>query len=401
MKKKILSVALSVFAAFSLVGCGSSSDGESANTQSKAGMLERICVNDFESTTDYSPLRVDGIVRVYKTLNGQKKMGGKTEETGVQAFEGAGCAEVLLKKEDDRVVSPMVYQPFNLEAKEDYSDFSYVSKISFCIYNAQEEQENVNLKFSFAGGATVFKQYSLQPKQWNEIVYENYREYMPNVMCEGVWFMFGGSDEHDSRFYMDDIALYKTQKGYNVVTMELDEHEVCSFDKVYQTKFVSVMTAATKASLAPTMSASSFTKTGKGASLYVEAPAGEELWQTSNNWPGIELYSPMLKLVNWADYDENDKLCFDVYSPVENGMDQIWFNLYNSAGTRVWKKDGSSLPKGKWVTLSYTVGEISKTYGKQDSFDDLSHIRILWGEFLGADRAFYVDNFRMEITPNS
>lgn len=396
MFKKLCAIALTACTAFSLVACGAVEDLGIFDDGNKAGLLEQVVVNDFEKPSDFSPLRVNGIIRVNR-------------EKGENAFGGDGCAKILLKKEDQTNVPPVVWQPFNLQYKDDYSDWSYVTKLGFSIYNAQDETLKIDTELEFDGGSKIPQQYTLQPKQWTEIIYENYREYMPTTICKGIWFTFGGSSERDTVFYIDDITLYKTQKGYNKVTLELDEHEICSFDKIYQTKFISPVTGGTtKASLNGVTSASAFSKDG-GTSLKIEAPAGTEDFSTSSIWPGVMLYSPMVQMVNWKDYDANDKFCFDYYSPEENGIDYIWFCGYNSLSLWTIKFDQIKLQKGKWVTLSFTVEELvaSRSGGeafekiRESNFDDLSQIGIKWGEFVGQNRVMYLDNFRMEIVPNS
>lgn len=114
-------------------------------------------------------------------------------------------------------------------------------------------------------------------------------------------------------------------------------------------------------------------------------------------------------MVNWEDYDANDKFCFDYYSPEENGVDYIWFCGYNSLSLWTIKFDQIKLQRGKWVTLTFTVEELvaSRSGGesfekiRESNFDDLSQIAIKWGEFVGPNRVMYLDNFRMEIVPNS
>lgn len=394
MLKKLFALALSVCTVCSIAACDNSETAEQA--ADTAGYLEKVVVNDFEKVSDFSPLRVDGIIRVNR-------------EKGEEAFGGDGCAQILLKKEDQTGVQPVVWQPFDLQAKGDYTDWSYVTKFVVNIYNAQDTAANIQMDLEFDGGSKIPSQYTLQPKQWTEIVYENYREYMPTTICTGVWFGFAGSDEHDTVFYMDDITLYKTKRGYNKVTLELDEHEICSFDKIYQTKFISPVTGGTtKASLNGVTSASAFSKDG-GTSLKIEAPAGTAEFATSSIWPGVMLYSPMVEMVNWADYDENDRFCFDYYSPEENGIDYIWLCGYNTNSLWTIKIDQIPLKRGKWTTISYTVGELvaSRSGGasfeevRATNFDCLSQICIKWGEFVGEDRVMYLDNFRMEIVPNS
>lgn len=396
MFKKLCAFALTATTAFSLVACGGAGNSETSDGANKAGLLQKVVVNDFEKPIDFSPLRVNGIIRVNR-------------ERGEDAFGGDGCAQILLKKEDKTNVPPVMWQPFDLQFKANYTDWSYVTKLGFSIYNDQDEAVNINTELEFDGGSKMPQQYTLQPKQWTEIIYENYREYMPTTICKGIWFTFGGSAERDTVFYIDDITLYKTQKGYNKVTLELDEHEICSFDKIYQTKFIAPVTGGTtKASLNGVTSASAFSKDG-GTSLKIEAPGGSADFATSSIWPGVMLYSPMVQMVNWEDYDANDKFCFDYYSPEENGIDYIWLCGYNSLSLWTIKFDQIKLQRGKWVTLTFTVEELvaSRSGGesfekiRESNFDDLSQIAIKWGEFVGPNRVMYLDNFRMEIVPNS
>ena len=103
--------------------------------------------------------------------------------------------------------------------------------------------------------------------------------------------------------------------------------------------------------------------------------------------------------MNWRLYDDADVLSFDVYVPEENGLNRIWFSLYNSQEIRYYVSDAIMLETGKWQTLSFRVKELNgqtenaNLYG----FSDTSRIVVRWGEFVGEDKVIYFDNFRMEL----
>ena len=188
------------------------------------------------------------------------------------------------------------------------------------------------------------------------------------------------------------MKVYKTDKGFTPVTMSLAKDEICSFDKLWQVQKLG-FECYDGAELIPSASyVKDNTSTGKGAALKLETVAGPG----ANRWPGIVLNEEMLKLVDWSSYSDNDRFCFDVYTPSINGLDKVYLNLYCN-GNRFASMEGVSLKRGEWITISYTVKEFNG-YSTSPSmnFSKVTGIKVFYLEHTGKSKIVYFDNFRME-----
>ena len=106
----------------------------------------------------------------------------------------------------------------------------------------------------------------------------------------------------------------------------------------------------------------------------------------------------MTALVPWAGYPSEARLCFDVYAPVENGLDTIWMTMY-SGGTRYYVSSELALVPGRWVTYSFTVAELNAQMSSaRHNVASTTGIVIRWEEKARPNQVFYMDNFRMEFT---
>ncbi len=398
MKKHKLSVLLAacLFALVLPVGCATDTT-QANNTQTgnfnsdeiPEGELKKYVVNGFDSGKEMMTCSVEGTIRCYL-------------EKGEQYVkEGEGSCKVLLKEGDKYI--PKLYQPFDLSTVAggaDYSEFSVVDKISCWVYNAQDVSTSLPLDFVFNDGTKIIKTYVLQPNSWNLLVYDNYRELMPSAICDGVYFTFSHVGTGDCAYYVDGLSAYKTSSTYAPITQNRKENEICSFDEIYQAKYIFPRTFYTKAEVVADFESSSFTKTGEGNSLYVHCPAGTVNWETQapdeQSWPGIEFYSGMVSQVEWMNYDDNDCICFDAYSPEENGLDFLWLNILDGTWKYRYSSPAFELKKGQWATYRVKVGDVKARLGYV-GYSSISSISLLWGEFVGADREVWIDNVRMEV----
>lgn len=351
------------------------------------GELRKYSINGFDSGKEMMTCRVEGTIRCY------------LEEEYVK--EGTGSCKILLKEDD--LYMPKFYQAFDLSKVEggaNYSEFTVVDKISCWVYNAQDISASLPLEFVFNDGTKIIKTYILEPNAWNLLVYDNYRELMPSTICDGVYFSFSHVGTGDCVYYVDDLSAYKTSKEYSPITQDLAENEICSFDKIYQAKYIFPRTYYTSSKIVASFESSSFTSSGEGNSLHVYCPAGDVDWETQpadkQNWPGIEFYSGMVSQVDWMNYDDNDCICFDAYSPEENGLDFVWLNVLDGTWKYRFASPAFQLKKGQWATYRVKVGDIKNKLGYV-GYSSISSISLLWGEFPGEDREFWIDNVRMEV----
>ncbi len=355
----------------------------------KTGVLQQILLNGFENTSDFDAVHIGNRL-------------GKVSKNDQTAFVKTGGGSAFLEVQGNfRYSSPYLYQPFKLEKSGDYRDFSKCVRFSCWMYNADKEERTVELKLDFSQGETGSETFSLASESWTHVVYNVQRENLPMDRCEGIYLYFEKSLESFHNLYLDDLVLYRTDEGYTKSPITLDEHEICSFDKFYQHALLSSASDSSEARYLPKMSITQdYAVKEKDFNLKCVAPAGSlDVDNGSQNWPGIDVHSSLVDAVNWELYDDADVFAFDVYVPQENGLNRIWLSFYNSQEIRFYVSDAIMLETGKWQTLSFRVKDLNAQTDNAHlyGFSDTSRIVIRWGEFVGADKTIYFDNFRMEL----
>ena len=312
---------------------------------------------------------------------------------------GEASAKVTVEANPYKDGAPYIQQAFELQkAGKDYTDFSSVSAITMDVYNASGAEARIGLQLAYQHGNGTRKNFTLN-EGWNTVRFMVKREYIPQYtntdevtapFVEGLRIMFDRA-ETDSVYYLDNLQLYKTSKPYSSVTMSLKENEICSFDSEWQ---VELIEPSAKMELLPSyMQVSDITSTGVGSAIRIEAPASVT---DTESWPGIELNKEMLKLVPWADYPLNAKLCFDIYAPKENGMDRIWLSMYSEA-QRYYVTDEIHTVAGEWITFSVTVAEMNAYMNSNRfNFATTTGVVLRWAEHAGVPHVVYLDNFRIE-----
>lgn len=379
--KKFLMIILSCCILFSSVACGKSEEPTPKNSGINL-------VNSFETSADYDLLRLFGVL-------------GKVEINKDKTFvkEGEASAKVTVTANPYKDGAPSIYQALNVIKKgEDYRNFSNVAAITLDVYNASETTLRIALQLSYKTGNGTRKSFSL-PKGWTTIKLDVKREYIPqytdenNVTApfvEGLKIIFDRLEE-DMVYYIDNLRIFTTEKSFTPITMSLKENEICSFDSEWQVELLEP--SARLESLLPSyMQEQDITSTGTGSSIRIEAPAGSG----EESWPGIGLNTEMLKLVPWGEYSDTARLCFDVYAPIENGVDILWLSAYTE-GARYYVSDVITVHPGRWTTFSVSVAEMnSQISSDRYNFANTTSLVFRWLESTGLPKVVYLDNFRME-----
>lgn len=386
--KKWITLLLGVCMLMGAVACGKKESKEPVKND------DVVLINGFDDVSEIDTLTNYGVLG---------KISINENKTYVKS--GEASAKVVVTSKPYKVASPYVFQSFDLMAREEnYTDFSDVSFLTMQVYNAQSTVQRIGVQLSYTRTNGMREYYELAPNAWTKIKFNVIREYIPKLSTmndllyvSGLRMSFDRNAE-DSTFYLDDLYLYKTKKEYTDVSMRLATNEICSFDSGWQIA-LSKLENGTFDLLMPTVTMESeITATGKGSSVKIVAPAGVADYQTSLRWPGIGLNEDMLKLVDFASYPDNARLCFDVYAPIENGVDEVWLSAYTD-GQRYYSGPAERVVAGRWTTISYSVKEMNATYeyDEEHNFAHTTYLALRWGEHPGKDRILYVDNFRMEI----
>ncbi len=347
-------------------------------------------LNDFETNEEFNLIRLFGVL-------------GKVEKNTNADYvkSGEASAKVVVESNPYKPGAPYIQQAFELKkAGKDFRNFSSVAALSLDVYNATGADARMGLQLNYGTSNGTRKNYDLQ-EGWNTIRFNVKREYIPqstntdNVTApfvEGLSMLFERGAE-DGVYYVDNLKIYTTEKSYTPITMSLKENEICSFDKEWQVELLEP--EGRSELLASYMQVSDVTANGMGCSIRVETPGS-----TSNlgSWPGIYLNKEMTALVPWAGYPDSARLCFDVYAPIENGLDTIWLSMY-SGGTRYYVSDELKIIPGKWITYSFTVAELNlQMSSSRHNVASTTGIVIRWEEKARSTQIFYMDNFRMEFS---
>ena len=386
--KKWITLLLSACMLTSAAACGEK------ETKKPVKNDDVVLINGFENVSEIDTLTNYGVLG---------KISLNADKTYVKS--GNASAKVEVTSDPYKVASPYVFQAFDLVAREEnYTDFSDVAFLTMQVYNPQETVQRIGVQLSYTRTNGMRENYELAPKAWTQIKFNVIREYIPKLTTmndllyvSGLRMSFDRGVE-DTAFYLDDLYLYKTETDYVDVSMRLAANEICSFDSGWQIA-LSKLENGTFDLLMPTATMESeITSTGTGSSVKIVAPAGVADYQTSLRWPGIGLNEDMLKLIDFASYPDDARLCFDVYAPVENGVDEVWLSAYTD-GQRYYSGPAERVVAGRWTTISYSVKEMNDTYeyDEEHNFAHTTYLVLRWGEHPGNDRILYVDNFRMEI----
>ena len=387
--KKFFAVTLGLLTLFASTACGA----QQAPQENVAPKNEKIfSINTFDSHADLNSLTLNGVL-------------GKVEVNQEDAYlkSGDGSAKVTVISDPYKAAQPYLYQAMNVQKTGvDCTDFSKVEHVTMDVYNPQSKVKRIGMQpvFTDAYNKGVIEWFDLKASGWTKVKYTIAREYIPlnkNEQGEKVHLVTGMNiifdrPSENEEFYLDDMKIYKTDKGFTPVKMALGKDEICSFDKLWQVQKLG-LECYDGAELVPTVSyVKDITSTGSGAALRMDTIPGPG----AGRWPGIVLNEEMLSLVDWASYGDNDRFCFDVYTPTTNSLDKIYPNLYVN-GVRFVSADGISLKRGEWITVSYTVKELNAYgAGKQMDFSQVTGIKIFYLEHSGTSKVVYLDNFRME-----
>ena len=363
-----------------LAGCGGS--GEPARNE-HAEVLEKMVVNDFENSADMGMLIIGNKLGKVRLQDDEKfvKSGDKSAKVSVTGNAAWG--------------TPFMFQTFDLEDRAEYSDFTQNVKMTVWVYNDDEVDHGIQMEYSFSQGSLGRTDAELKAGEWT-IPSNADGDYYP---CNGVYFHFDlGEKENPYNLYFDELALYRTNKGFNKNAMYLDEHEICSFDHDYQHSLIT--SAGDYPGLEPRLEISQdYAQKEKDFNLKVTCKAGDTPWEAGGGWPGVEINKMILEMFDFTAYDDSDLFCFDVYSPVENGLDKLWLTFQNALGQRFYLGTEMTLAKGEWMTVRLTVAELNANAEQPERYGFYGTKRIIlrWGEFTDKDRTVYLDNFRMEL----
>ncbi len=389
--KKLIAIILTLVSVLSCFACGEQTPPPS--TGQNKGIQT---VNDYENIYDLNTMLFSGVLG---------KVDLSTDANFVK--KGKSSAKVTVESNPYKSGQPTLFQSFEMPKHDlDLTDFSKTLALKLSVYSEQEQNTPFSLQLTYEYSAGARKWYTLK-KGWNELTLNVSREYLPEttdsegndiLKVTGVKLLFDRPEktEEDAVYYIDDFRMYFTEKPYSPVVMRLKDNEIASFDDEWQVEF---LTIEAKDYLTPQVYLDTNIKNGSGSSLRIETTPGNDSYIVTEQWPGVRINEDQLSLVAWDEYAPTARLCFDVYVPEENGVDELWLSMYSEGYLRYFSGDAINPVPGQWKTFSYTVEELNSGWECIQGERDFAHTQALalrWGEYVGEPRTIYIDNIRME-----
>lgn len=429
--KKFVIILLTIIMAFgslTLISC-----------QKDDGKKEILTVADFEQwAPDFQLLRVfNNFGKVSRNEDANYVLNGKYSAK-VQPLGG------YLSKSKPVMYFTSTSNLFDF----DYKDFSYFDEVVANVYNANDTVKEVEIGLvSSIGGAREISlapgmKVSLNPNEWTRIDYWLDLDLLSlsadiSDIC-GIYLQFENTGlielEDAPIFYVDDIKLVKAESKREANNLiQLDDGEVCDFEKPYQAYIAQSDLSGPEAT--------TFTlKVVKTADYGITASSGEKalLCQRHSAQSAGTKYSRILlpeALMNKTKMTsvntenttqlKSTYFCFDVYndSPDDywsgkgsNGYFYIssWFTYAGGKGLKAPLRiitdtnknnygefdpnvPGIGAKYGEWTTYKISLYEIINGGCTENHVKTPGYFAILISAFVGdEDRLLFFDNFRIE-----
>ena len=390
--KKIIGIILSITLLFSVVGL------VACKNENSSSKNQSVVLADFEQwAPDFQLMRPMNNFGVISVNEEAEYVHGGSASAKLQPMGGYSVMK------DPYVYFPLSSDLFNYN----YCDFTYVEYINFFVYNAEKEeiQMDVGLVTTIVDIANTEKTSGgkfMLKSGWNEIMYYpdlttiNLSYDVTDI--QGFYIGFNNSGVRDPEeapvLYLDDIIMHRVSKPIEIEDIiELDEGEICDFEKAYQNFIISYDCPNTKC--IPEISIV------KAADYNLSAPSGEKVLKIVTkpgdsfeaSWPRFTIPEKIVRASGFMNLPkeewENYQFCFEVYAETS---EKTFFPEFYSQGGGNWSATSITARKGTWVSYKHDFSEF-----KEDVLSNPGFIKIAWGEYVdGGEQVFYFDNFRFE-----
>ena len=387
-KKKFLSLllgSLMVLVTVFGVGCDQKTTNKSAETGET--VAEKGLIADFED-----------IATCTQNINFHNYFGRlqiTNEEKYVTHGEGAGKINAM----GDLHITSASAPSFDVKLPDTERDFTDMKRITVDLYNATDRECRVGIYLrldSATGAKTQVWTTNLKMDAWT-IVSPNFDVSLMNLGYEldkvyGIGFEFekvGQNYEGANDIYIDNLRVERYETAPEPMKMDLEENEICSFDKLWQTAvcFPAYYSPMPGYELQTSIN-TDLNYSRKGKSLKViqpKQPQGQG-W----GWAYLKFPNKYVEQMNLKQYSGQDALSIWVYS--ESDI-QVTISLH------FWRKSttedrGLNRTIGKgWTQLKWTFDEINeKDNGVGLITHDLSNIRLVFNGNK-EDVVLYFDEF--------
>ncbi len=388
--KKWLALLLGTF--ISLVGIfGAGCDKKETDNSAETGetVAEKGLIADFED-----------IATCTQNINFYNYFGRlqiTQDEEFVTHGEGAGKINAMGDLHITSVGSPS----FDVKVPKEERDFTDMKRITVDMYNGTDQEYllGIYLRLDNANGPkTQVWTTTLKKDSWT-VVSPNFDVRLmslgydlSNVYGIGFEFQRVGQDYQGANdLYIDNLRVERYDETPEAMTMSLDENELCSFDKLWQTAvcFPAYYSPMAGYELQTSINTDlNYSRKGKSLKMVQPKQVAGQGW----GWAYLKFPEKYVQQMNLKQYSGQDAISLWVYN--ESDI-QISLSLH------FWRKSttedrGLSKTIGKgWTQLKWTFDEINaKDQGVGLITHDVSDMRIVFNGYQ-EDLVLYFDEFRV------
>lgn len=361
-------------------------------------------INPYETQLQLSTMQIWGYL-------------GKAELNQDKACVKSGNGSLKIRVEANPLVyeAPCIYQALNqtpINGKA-HNDFTEVTHVCVDVYSTETETTKIGVGLVYFWDSNDGNNTSqstttwieVQPG-WNKIVYTVNRESIlqtdiitdagttirvPYVQYISFWFERG---ESDKVYYFDDLKVYKTGTPTTLIDDVREKDEICTFEQGWQVTSLQHFPWL-PVDLCPMLQLNTdlrYSQDNRGGSLKMIFPIAE-----GERYSGVNITDVYLKKMDFTKYSDDDYLCFNFYTPVENSVDFAVVQLFTTSNENIFFSRDYPIVAGKWMTVRLSIGELRNGPTPQTNINNCQIMQVA-SYTKSTVGILYVDNIRVETT---
>ena len=111
---------------------------------------------------------------------------------------------------------------------------------------------------------------------------------------------------------------------------------------------------------------------------------------------GVHIRDAYLNKMDFTAYGDNDYLCFNFYTPVENPVDFVVIQLFTDKIDNRFLERDFPISAGKWMTVRLSIGELRKGPNPKTNINACKIMQVA-SYTKSTVGVLYVDNIRVEV----
>ena len=354
-----------------------------------------LIVNDYEDATDLNSMMMYSVLGKVET-----------QKDANYVSHGESSAKITVAKDvyngNYNQSKPYLFQAMSVEKYGvDYRDFTFVQCVEFDIYNASTEEQRVGVCLRYNRDSVGSLEWrALAPQAWTTVRYNVTRELLPTTVSNGITKRIVAGinlsfdrELEDTVYYLDAMRIYRTNSPVgSSAASSLKEHEISAFEQQWQVNALYVSGGV----VAPQFTLSKAFSSDGGSSLRIETAA------SSSSYYYVDVMQEKLfPDLSLKQYTNDDYLCFDVYSPTQEGYSGgMTIYIYTKIAGGYLHSVGYTIAPGNLLHVRIPVKDINQSpasleTGEPNVFAYMNRIRI--GLSTSTEKfVLFMDNIRIE-----